>query len=271
MSDEGNPDVMSLTVQLLSAYLSNNTVASSELPELIATTRAALTGRAEPEVAEESHQPAVSIRKSLASGDYLISLIDGKRYKLLTRHLAKHGLKPADYRARYNLPSDYPMVARNYADQRRELAKSFGLGRKPQAAEPDAVPAALVEGASDAAHAGTPAAAKGRGAGKAAGKTAVKSANRAASKAGRPAPTSRETASADVKADPATKRSAKSKAAADTATPATKADGPRPKATTGRATKVTSDEAPVVKSPKPRRSGGKAGSSPVSPEADLPD
>lgn len=132
MSEESSPDVTSLTVQLLSAYLANNTVASDDLAGLIATTRAALSAQVsvdEP-AAEQTYEPAVSLRKSLSSRDHIISLIDGKPYKMLKRHLLGHGLSPAEYRARYNLPADYPMVAPAYSDRRREVAMNLGLGRK---------------------------------------------------------------------------------------------------------------------------------------------
>ena len=74
--------------------------------------------------------PAVTARKSLASKDHIISLIDGKPYKTLRRHLSTHGLTPADYRQRYNLKADYPMVAPNYSEARRSMAQKIGLGRK---------------------------------------------------------------------------------------------------------------------------------------------
>lgn len=146
MADDSPTDVTSLTVQLLSAYLSNNTVESGDLAGLIATTRAALAAPADaaPAAPEETFEPAVSIRKSLASREHIISMIDGKPYKMLKRHLLGHGLTPAEYRARYNLPADYPVVSPAYSDQRREVAKSLGLGRKPApaAVEPSAPPVA---------------------------------------------------------------------------------------------------------------------------------
>ena len=79
------------------------------------------------------YQPAVTARKSLVSKDHIISMIDGKPYKTLKRHLSTHGLTPAQYRERYGLKADYPMVAENYAAMRRGLAKKIGLGRKPGA------------------------------------------------------------------------------------------------------------------------------------------
>jgi predicted transcriptional regulator len=135
-------DVAALTVQLLSAYLANNTVASDDLADLIRTTRAALTEEetaAEPVAEPETFTPAVSVRKSLASSSHIISLIDGKAYKTLKRHLSSHGLTPETYRSRYNLPATYPMVAPDYAAHRRAVAQKIGLGsRKPAAGAEDA-------------------------------------------------------------------------------------------------------------------------------------
>jgi predicted transcriptional regulator len=88
-----------------------------------------------------AHQPAVTVRKSLASRDHLISLIDGKPYVTLKRHLSGHGLTPAQYRERYGLKNDYPMVAPAYAEKRRELAKKIGLGSKGRAAKKSKVSA----------------------------------------------------------------------------------------------------------------------------------
>jgi predicted transcriptional regulator len=76
------------------------------------------------------HEPAVTVRKSLSSPDHIISLIDGKPYKTLRRHLSRHGMTPEQYRKRYGLKADYPMVAPAYAETRRDLAKKIGLGRK---------------------------------------------------------------------------------------------------------------------------------------------
>ena len=81
--------------------------------------------------APEDYTPAVSVRKSLASKDHIISMIDGKPYKTLKRHLATNGMTPAEYRERYNLKADYPMVAENYSENRRAMAHKIGLGRKP--------------------------------------------------------------------------------------------------------------------------------------------
>ena len=140
MADAASNDLTELTVELLSAFVANNNLRSEDLPALIASTHAALFGLAAPGQGEpqpaEQHQPAVTPRKSLANRDFIISLIDGKRYKSLKRHLTGHGLTPEEYRSRYSLPSSYPMVAPGYSDARREVAKRLGLGRKPKAAEP---------------------------------------------------------------------------------------------------------------------------------------
>jgi predicted transcriptional regulator len=175
MSDEPSSDVTSLTVQLLSAYLSNNTVPSSELAELIAVTRSALAATVNPSpvVEEETYEPAVSIRKSIASRDHIISMIDGKSYKMLKRHLALNGLTPAEYRVRYNLPSDYPMVAASYSERRREVAKTLGLGRKGRQVAVEAPVANEVEVAAAPDAAPAKPANKPKAAGKAPAKAAV--------------------------------------------------------------------------------------------------
>lgn len=150
MAEFSGQDITALTVELLSAYVSNNQVPSNDLAALIQTTRAALQGEAASPVAveepEPEFKPAVTVRKSIASPDRIISLIDGKSYKTLKRHLAGHGLTPAEYRERYNLPKSYPMVAPTYSEHRRAVAKQLGLGHKPAvqtspAEEAESVPA----------------------------------------------------------------------------------------------------------------------------------
>src|SRR5204863_109904 len=141
MAENEQPDLTQLTVQLLSAYVSNNSVPNEDLAKLIAATRTALGGASEPATpAAPEFEPAVTVRKSLASRDHILSLIDGKPYRSLKRHLGSHGLTPAEYRERYKLPKTYPMVAPGYSEERREVAKRLGLGRKPTApaAAPDA-------------------------------------------------------------------------------------------------------------------------------------
>ncbi|CAN5407088.1 hypothetical protein BH10PSE12_BH10PSE12_25540 [soil metagenome] len=132
MTDDNQIDLTKLTVELLSAYLANNTIPSVELAGLIASTRAALAGTTSGvsgSAPAEEFVPAVSIRKSLSSKDTITSLIDGKSYKTLKRHLSSNGLTPDEYRARYGLPASYPMVAPTYSDRRREVAAQNGLGR----------------------------------------------------------------------------------------------------------------------------------------------
>lgn len=142
-------DVSALTVQLLSAYLANNTVPSEQLAELIRTTKTALSQEDSPAAAPaepELFTPAVSARKSLASPEHIISLIDGKPYKTLKRHLASRGLTPEQYRSRYDLPASYPMVAPAYAEHRRAVAHRLGLGRKaprPESGEEQAASSSI--------------------------------------------------------------------------------------------------------------------------------
>ncbi|CDX53852.1 Transcriptional regulatory protein ros [Mesorhizobium plurifarium] len=124
--------LIELTADVVAAYVSNNPVPLSELPALIGQVHVALkaTLGAAPEKAEPL-TPAVPIKKSVTP-DYIISLEDGKKFKSLKRHLATHyGLTPDEYRAKWGLPADYPMVAPNYAATRSALAKTIGLGRKP--------------------------------------------------------------------------------------------------------------------------------------------
>lgn len=131
MDGINDADLKTLTADIVSAYVSNNTVAASDLAGLIGSTYMALAGAGTPkEPAAPEFVPAVSVRKSLASRDHIISMIDGKPYALLKRHLKTNGLTPDEYRARYNLPADYPMVAPAYSEKRVELAKSIGLGSR---------------------------------------------------------------------------------------------------------------------------------------------
>ena len=135
MTDETSSDhFIELTAEVVAAYVSNNPVPASELPALIGHIHAALKGVGGGTVQEapEALKPAVPIKKSVTP-DYIISLEDGKKFKSLKRHLATHyGLSPEEYRAKWNLPADYPMVAPNYAAARSALAKTMGLGRKPK-------------------------------------------------------------------------------------------------------------------------------------------
>ena len=135
-------DAIELTADIVAAYVTNNSLPKSELSALLESVHAAVKGLAEgkpPAPPVEAKAPAVSVRKSITP-DYLICLDDGKKFKSLKRHLAALGLTADQYRAKWNLPWDYPMVAPNYAAQRSALAKNIGLGRKP-----GAVPAASVD------------------------------------------------------------------------------------------------------------------------------
>jgi predicted transcriptional regulator len=123
--------LITLTADIVAAHVSNNSVAVSDLPVLIANVHGALAGLggAAP-VPEVKQEPAVSVRASIKP-DYIVCLEDGKKLKMLKRHLMTHyQMTPEQYRAKWNLPADYPMVAPNYAEQRRTLAKKIGLGTK---------------------------------------------------------------------------------------------------------------------------------------------
>ena len=134
-----------LTADIVSAYVEHNSVAAADLPALIRSTFAALSGVGQPvvEVTEAAPKATVAqIRRSLTP-DALISFLDGRPYRMLKRHLAVHGLTPAAYREKFGLPADYPLVAASYAARRSELALKAGLGRKA-APEPVGAPVEAV-------------------------------------------------------------------------------------------------------------------------------
>lgn len=138
MSEDIN--TVELATELTIAWLGNpNTRTSADdVPAFlnsmhVAVAKLSAPQSVEPEQEKPAYEPAVSVRKSLASKDYIISMIDGKPYKTLRRHLTTNGLSPDEYRARYGLKADYPMVAETYSESRRAMAKSIGLGRKPGA------------------------------------------------------------------------------------------------------------------------------------------
>jgi predicted transcriptional regulator len=144
-------NTVELATELTVAWLSNpnNRVAADEVPAFLQKMHATLNGLSEPAPAPEleqpvapDHQPAVTVRKSLASPDHIISMIDGKPYRTLRRHLSGHGLTPDQYRQRYGLKSDYPMVAPAYSEQRRAMAHKIGLGAKGRQARSQQAPAA---------------------------------------------------------------------------------------------------------------------------------
>jgi predicted transcriptional regulator len=132
-------ETVALAADIVAAFVSNNSVAASELPSMIQSVYRALNEAAsgvKPQEAAPPLTPAVPIKKSVTP-DYIISLEDGHKYKSLKRHLSTRGMTPDDYRAKWGLPRDYPMVAASYSAQRSQLAKSLGLGQtsRPAAAE----------------------------------------------------------------------------------------------------------------------------------------
>lgn len=145
--DESNLKSVQLAAELTIAWLSNQNVrvAAEDVPAFLREMHVTIEGLSlqpaseSADASETSHGkefiPAVTVRKSLASKDYIISMIDGKPYKTLRRHLATHGMTPDEYRARYKLKPDYPMVAPSYSEQRRAVAKQLGLGRKGRQAQ----------------------------------------------------------------------------------------------------------------------------------------
>ena len=137
MAEEQNVskgEILALTTEIVSAHLANNAVVQNDVPDLIQSVYAKL---AELATGEETNSveltPAVPVKKSVTD-DYIICLEDGKKLKMLKRHLmTAYGMTPEEYRAKWGLRPDYPMVAPSYAAKRQELAKKIGLGRKPRA------------------------------------------------------------------------------------------------------------------------------------------
>lgn len=141
MSDPVTIALLELTTDIVSSYVSNNSIQSSELPSLISIVHGKLnelqgrsaSGSASTDEQVEAPKPAVNPKKSITE-DYIICLEDGKHFKSLKRHLSSHfNMTPEEYRSKWGLPNDYPMVAPGYAAKRSVLAKSMGLGRKPGA------------------------------------------------------------------------------------------------------------------------------------------
>ena len=131
MAEEQDYDtLLTLTADIVAAHVSNNSVAVNDLPTLINNVHGALTGLSGRNAPEAKLEPKVPIRSSIKP-DYIVCLEDGKRLKMLKRHLMTHyQMTPDQYRQKWGLNSDYPMVAPNYAEQRRALAKAIGLGTK---------------------------------------------------------------------------------------------------------------------------------------------
>jgi predicted transcriptional regulator len=131
-ANEGSAQFIELATDIVSAYVSNNTVSTEELPSLIKDVFGALSRMTTSESAApaEVAKPAVPVKKSITP-DYIVCLEDGKQFKSLKRHLrTQYGLSPEQYREKWGLPSDYPMVAPNYAEARSQLAKQMGLGQQ---------------------------------------------------------------------------------------------------------------------------------------------
>lgn len=132
LDNEATEDtLLTLTADIVAAHVSNNSVAVNDLPHLIQNVHSALSGISnKPSAPEPKPEPKVSIRSSIKP-DYIVCLEDGQKQKMLKRHLmTNHNMTPAEYRQKWGLSPDYPMVAPNYAEQRRTLAKSIGLGTK---------------------------------------------------------------------------------------------------------------------------------------------
>ena len=128
------PEITTLTAEVVSAYVTHHTVASTDLPDLIATVGKELAGLGQRAVEppKEKPVPAVPIKRSVTP-DYIVCLEDGKKLKMLKRHLkTSYDMTPDEYRRRWGLKDDYPMVAPSYAAQRSDLAKKIGLGKKPE-------------------------------------------------------------------------------------------------------------------------------------------
>lgn len=132
MEDSAQPELVELTAKIVSAFVSNNTIGAGEIPQLINETHAALTRATGISVPQERDElkPKVPVKKSVMP-DHIVCLEDGKKFKSLKRHLRTHyNLSPEEYREKWGLPHDYPMVAPNYARARSDLAKKMGLGTR---------------------------------------------------------------------------------------------------------------------------------------------
>ena len=139
MAGEANTDILRLTAKIVSAHIGKNQIAPDALPKLIQSVHHSLAtaGAAEPTPAAAPLTPAVPIRKSVFPG-YIVCLEDGTKLKMLKRHLrVSYGMTPEQYREKWRLPADYPMVAPGYASHRSDIAKQFGLGRKPGSSAPE--------------------------------------------------------------------------------------------------------------------------------------
>ncbi|MEG9501426.1 MAG: MucR family transcriptional regulator [Methylorubrum extorquens] len=144
MEDNTSPDLLTMTADIVGAYVSKNSVRASELPNLLIQVHgafASLSAVPSAEAGGEFEKPTPAQIKKSITPDALISFVDGKPYRTLKRHLSVHGLTIEGYRARYGLPNDYPSVAANYSASRSALAKQLGLGNQRRKAEPAPEPA----------------------------------------------------------------------------------------------------------------------------------
>ena len=134
MTDQNNSaELLKLTAEIVAAHVSNNTMSAAELPQLISQVHTSLSDTGRATSTEERPAPAVSVKKSVTP-DYIVCLEDGKKLKMLKRHLkTSYDLTPEQYRERWGLAADYPMVAPNYAKRRSALAKEIGLGKRGRA------------------------------------------------------------------------------------------------------------------------------------------
>ncbi len=141
MSDD-QPTLLTMTAEIVATHVANNRIGAAELPHLISTVHNALSalGQEAPAPEPEAPKPAVSIRSSIKP-DHIVCLEDGKKLTMLKRYLqTRYGMTPAQYRAKWKLPADYPMVAPDYAEKRRTLAQQIGLGRKAPPPPPPPAP-----------------------------------------------------------------------------------------------------------------------------------
>ncbi|EHP93392.1 MucR family transcriptional regulator [Methylorubrum extorquens] len=148
MEDTTSPDLLTMTAGIVAAYVSKNSIRSSELPSLLVQVHGALVGlltAPSADAGREIEKPTPAQIKKSITPDALISFVDGKPYRTLKRHLTVHGLSVDEYRIRYGLPSDYPMVSANYSATRSALAKQLGLGNQRKKAEPANEPTPVSE------------------------------------------------------------------------------------------------------------------------------
>jgi len=136
LADIEETTLITLTAEIVSAYVTKNRLPPTELPSLIASISGSIRKLGEPQPAPAAApEPAVNPKRSVHA-DYIVCLEDGKKFKSMKRHLASHGLTPQQYRAKWSLPADYPMTAPNYSAARSAMAKDIGLGQKPVARKP---------------------------------------------------------------------------------------------------------------------------------------